>query len=202
MFFCLFLSKWSSKTTSRLIIRKLQTLNLNNAFKCCEAAFKTCLTILWQSSTRGSSVTNVRKGSESSNHCHSPFKPQSNHGYLIDWVWLIMKYNTWHYFTTALRMKTDNRLISFFLKHWKNLFFRCFVTIRPQAFKSLSSSILLPQVNATIRSPIQDLVPNGTKVPKWSHKRPNFPCKSQIRLNLPTYMLWDVFRPHALLRVY
>ena len=116
-----------------------------------------------------------------------------------DWLW-----STIHGTISPLHWewKQTTDLLSFFLKHWKNLFFRCFVTIRPQAFKSLSSSILLPQVNATIRSPIQDLVPNGTKVPKWSHKRPNFACKSQIQLNLPNYMLWDVFRPHALLRVY
>ena len=33
---------------------------------------------------------------------------------------------------------------------------------------------------APIRSRIRDLVPNGTKVPKWSQKSPDFASKSQI----------------------
>ena len=36
------------------------------------------------------------------------------------------------------------------------------------------------ETGATIRSRIRDLVPNGTKVPKWSQKSPDFASKSQI----------------------
>ena len=36
------------------------------------------------------------------------------------------------------------------------------------------------EAGATIRSRIRDLVPNGTKVPKWSQKSPDFASKSQI----------------------
>ena len=36
------------------------------------------------------------------------------------------------------------------------------------------------QPGAPIRSRIRDLVPNGTKVPKWSQKSPDFASKSQI----------------------
>ena len=39
---------------------------------------------------------------------------------------------------------------------------------------------MLITTGAIIRSQIWDLVPNGTKVPKWSQKSPNFTFKSQI----------------------
>ena len=38
----------------------------------------------------------------------------------------------------------------------------------------------MPFSGAPKRSQIRDLVPNGTKVPKWSQKSPNFAFKSQI----------------------
>ena len=48
------------------------------------------------------------------------------------------------------------------------------------ALTLLKSMLLVLQAGAIIRSQIWDLVPNGTKVPKWSQKSPNFTSKSQI----------------------
>ena len=48
------------------------------------------------------------------------------------------------------------------------------------ALTLLKSMLLVLQAGAIIRSQIWNLVPNGTKVPKWSQKSPNFTSKSQI----------------------